>query len=69
VSQAFPHLLSPFELRGRRLPNRIVLTAHTTSFGQDGIPGPRARAYYETRAAGGAALIVMEPVPVTRRAA
>ena len=60
----FPHLLAPLTLRGHRLPNRIVLTAHTTSFGQDGVPGPRARAYYEARAAGGVGLIVMEPLPV-----
>ena len=58
------HLLAPLTLRGHRLRNRIVLTAHTTSFGEDGIPGERARAYYEARAAGGTALIVMEPLPV-----
>jgi 2,4-dienoyl-CoA reductase-like NADH-dependent reductase (Old Yellow Enzyme family) len=62
----FPHLLAPLTLRGHRLRNRIVLTAHTTSFGQDGVPGSRARAYYEARAAGGVGLIVMEPLPVHR---
>ena len=41
-----------------------MFTAHTTSFGEDGVPGRRARAYYEARAAGGAGLIVMEPLPV-----
>jgi 2,4-dienoyl-CoA reductase-like NADH-dependent reductase (Old Yellow Enzyme family) len=60
----FPHLLAPLALRGNHLRNRIVLTAHTTSFGQDGVPGARARAYYEARAAGGVGLIVMEPLPV-----
>ena len=60
----FPHLLAPLTLRGHRLRNRIVLTAHTTSFGQEGVPGARARAYYEARAAGGVGLIVMEPLPV-----
>jgi 2,4-dienoyl-CoA reductase-like NADH-dependent reductase (Old Yellow Enzyme family) len=63
---AFPRLFAPLTVRGRRLRNRIVLTAHTTSFGQDGVPGPRARAYYEARAAGGVGLIVMEPLPVHR---
>jgi 2,4-dienoyl-CoA reductase-like NADH-dependent reductase (Old Yellow Enzyme family) len=63
---AFPRLLAPLTVRGRRLRNRIVLTAHTTSFGQDGVPGARARAYYEARAAGGVGLIVMEPLPVHR---
>jgi 2,4-dienoyl-CoA reductase-like NADH-dependent reductase (Old Yellow Enzyme family) len=60
----FPRLLSPISLRGHELRNRVVFTAHTASFSQDGIPGPRARAYYEARAAGGAGLIVMEPLPV-----
>ncbi len=60
----YPRLFSPISLRGHELRNRIVFTAHTASFAQDGIPGPRARAYYEARAAGGAGLIVMEPLPV-----
>jgi 2,4-dienoyl-CoA reductase-like NADH-dependent reductase (Old Yellow Enzyme family) len=64
LSPSFPLLLSPFELRGRRLPSRVVFTAHTASFGQDHVPGERARDYYEARAAGGAGLIVMEPLPV-----
>jgi 2,4-dienoyl-CoA reductase-like NADH-dependent reductase (Old Yellow Enzyme family)/thioredoxin reductase len=63
---AFPLLLSPLSLRGHELRNRVVFTAHTASFSQDGVPGPRARAYYAARAAGGAALIVMEPLPVLR---
>jgi 2,4-dienoyl-CoA reductase (NADPH2) len=63
---AFRRLLAPLTVRGHRLRNRIVLAAHTTSFGQDGVPGARARAYYEARAAGGVGLIVMEPLPVHR---
>jgi len=60
----YPLLLSPLTLRGHVLPTRAVFTAHTTSFGSDGVPGARALAYYEARAAGGAGLVVMEPVPV-----
>lgn len=41
-----------------------MFTAHTVSFGQDGVPGDRALAYYAARAVGGAGLIVMEPLPV-----
>jgi 2,4-dienoyl-CoA reductase-like NADH-dependent reductase (Old Yellow Enzyme family) len=52
------------QLRGHELPNRVVFTAHTASFSQDGLPGPRARDYYAARAAGGAGLIVLEPLPV-----
>ncbi len=60
----FPRLLSPLSLRGHQLENRVVFTAHTASFSQDGVPGARARDYYAARARGGAALIVMEPLPV-----
>jgi 2,4-dienoyl-CoA reductase-like NADH-dependent reductase (Old Yellow Enzyme family) len=60
----YPLLLSPIRLRGHELRNRVVFTAHTASFSEDGIPGPRAREYYAARARGGAGLIVMEPLPV-----
>jgi 2,4-dienoyl-CoA reductase-like NADH-dependent reductase (Old Yellow Enzyme family)/thioredoxin reductase len=60
----FPRLLSPLSLRGHELRNRVVFTAHTASFSQDGVPGPRVRDYYAARARGGSALIVMEPLPV-----
>jgi 2,4-dienoyl-CoA reductase-like NADH-dependent reductase (Old Yellow Enzyme family)/pyruvate/2-oxoglutarate dehydrogenase complex dihydrolipoamide dehydrogenase (E3) component len=61
---AYRHLFSSLNLRGRTLPSRAVFTAHTVSYSADGIPGDRARAYYETRAAGGVGMIVMEPLPV-----
>lgn len=64
MNTRFPLLLSPLELRGKRLPSRVVFTAHTVSFGQDHVPGERARDYYVARAAGGAGMIVMEPLPV-----
>lgn len=60
----YPLLFSPLDLRGRRLRNRAVFTAHTVSYAQDHVPGDRARAYYAARAAGGVGLIVMEPLPV-----
>jgi 2,4-dienoyl-CoA reductase-like NADH-dependent reductase (Old Yellow Enzyme family) len=64
VDERFPHLFAPLELRGRRLPSRAVFTAHTVSYAQDHVPGERARAYYEARAAAGIGMIVMEPLPV-----
>ena len=60
----YPLLLSPIRLREHELRNRVVFTAHTASFSEDGIPGSRAREYYAARARGGAGLIVMEPLPV-----
>lgn len=59
----FERLLSPIELRGRRVRNRVTLTAHTQSYSDGGIHGERVRGYYAARAAGGAGLLVMEPIP------
>ena len=59
----FERLLSPLELRGKRVRNRVTLTAHTQSYSDGGIHGERVRGYYAARAAGGAGLLVMEPIP------
>ncbi|MCX7888834.1 MAG: FAD-dependent oxidoreductase [Rhodobacteraceae bacterium] len=61
-----PNLLSPLDLRGHRLRNRIVFGAHTANMSDQGLPGPRYGAYLLERALGGAAMIVAEPVPVHR---
>ena len=61
---AFPHLMSPLSLRHKTLRNRIVFGAHTANMAVDGLPVERHRGYYEERARGGAAMIVVEPVPV-----
>jgi 2,4-dienoyl-CoA reductase-like NADH-dependent reductase (Old Yellow Enzyme family)/thioredoxin reductase len=68
MSQAFPHLFQPLQLRHLTLKNRIVFGAHTANMSERGLPGERHRAYYEERALGGAAMIVVEPVPVHRTA-
>jgi len=57
------HLLSPIDIRGKRVRNRVTLTAHTQSYSAGGIHGDRVRGYYAARAAGGAGLLVMEPIP------
>lgn len=62
--QNYPHLFSPARLRGRTLRNRIVFGAHTANMSVDGLPTERHAAYYAERAIGGAAMIVVEPVPV-----
>ena len=61
---AFPHVFSPVRLRHKVLKNRVVFGAHTTNMAQDGLPGAQHLAYYEERARGGAAMIVVEPMPV-----
>ena len=60
------HLLSPLQLRGHTLRNRIVFGAHTANMSDMGLPGPRFGNYLLERALGGAAMIVAEPMPVHR---
>ena len=60
----FPRLFSPVELRGHSMRNRIVFGAHTTNMSEQGLPGERHLAYYRERALGGAAMLVIEPMPV-----
>ncbi len=56
----FPHLLSPLH-RGRlKMKNRVLFPAHQTLFSEDGVVGPRMRAYYVERARGGAGAVVIE---------
>ena len=61
-----PNLMSPIELRGHTLRNRIVFGAHTANMSEGGLPGERFGAYLLERALGGAAMIVAEPMPVHR---
>ncbi len=56
--------LSPFELAGVPLRNRIFLPAHTTNFGRDSLPTPEHVAYLRERARGGIALVIVEPLRV-----
>ncbi len=60
----FPHVFKPIKLRHKVLKNRVVFGAHTTNMADGGLPGDRHLAYYTERAMGGAAMIVVEPVPV-----
>ncbi len=59
-----PHIFKPIQLRHKTLKNRVVFGAHTTNMARDGLPGAQHRAYYAERALGGAAMIVVEPMPV-----
>jgi len=64
----FPHMLQPLSLRHKTLKNRVVFGAHTANMSEAGLPGARHLGYYLERAKGGAAMIVVEPVPVHRTA-
>ncbi len=63
-STAYKHLFQPLPLRHKTLHNRIVFGAHTANMAEQGLPTERHLAYYRERAIGGAAMIVMEPMPV-----
>ena len=68
MSQQFPALFKPLQLRHKILRNRIVFGSHTANMAEQGLPSERHRGYYEERARGGAGMIVVEPVPVHRTA-
>ena len=68
MTSPYPHLFAPLALRHLTLKNRIVFGAHTANMSEEGIPGERHLGYYRERARGGAAMIVVEPVPVHRTA-
>lgn len=64
----YPKILEPLQLRHKSLRNRITFGAHTANMAEDGLPGARHLGYYRERARGGAAMIVVEPMPVHRTA-
>jgi 2,4-dienoyl-CoA reductase-like NADH-dependent reductase (Old Yellow Enzyme family) len=64
MTQPFPHLFSPLKLNSKTLKHRLNFGAHTANMSLDGYPVDRHLGYYRERAAGGAAMIVVEPVPV-----
>ncbi|MGI9412119.1 MAG: FAD-dependent oxidoreductase, partial [Hyphomicrobiales bacterium] len=68
MSKDYPTLFSPVRLRHKELKNRIVFGAHTPNMSEDSLPGDRHFGYYRERARGGAAMIVVEPIPVHRTA-
>ena len=63
-----PAIFQPLQLRHLKLRNRIVFGAHTANMSVDGLPGERHLGYYRERAMGGAAMIVVEPIPIHRTA-
>jgi len=66
MSQLFPHLFQPLDLRHKTLKHRLNFGSHTANMAEDGLPAARHLGYYSERARGGAAMIVVEPVPAHR---
>ena len=65
--RAFPHLQAPFALRGRPLRNRLMHASIVTFLSDRGRLTQRLIDYHVSRARGGAALIVTEPVSMIAR--
>lgn len=68
MSIPFSHIFQPLQLRHKSLRNRIVFGAHTANMAEGGLPGRRHEGYYRERALGGAAMVVIEPMPVHQTA-
>lgn len=62
------HLFKPITVGHKTLKHRLNFGAHTANMSIDGLPGARHHGYYLERAIGGAAMIVVEPVPTHRTA-
>lgn len=61
-NSAYPSLLAPITLAGKRLRNRLMHASMTTLMGENGRVTDRLIQYHANRAQGGAALIVTEPL-------
>ncbi len=61
-------LFNPITVGHKTLKHRLNFGAHTANMAVDGLPAERHLGYYLERALGGAAMIVVEPVPVHRTA-
>ena len=64
----FPHLFNPIQVGSKTLKHRLNFGAHTANMSAEGLPAERHLGYYLERAIGGAAMIVVEPVPIHRTA-
>jgi 2,4-dienoyl-CoA reductase-like NADH-dependent reductase (Old Yellow Enzyme family)/thioredoxin reductase len=57
-------ILTPIEIGGVKIKNRVFLPGHTTNFGINNLPTDRNAAYLAARAAGGTGLIITEAIRV-----
>jgi len=58
AADRYPLLLSPFDIRGRRLRNRIVSTPHATGWSRDGLIDRSEVDYHVRKSAGGCGLVM-----------
>lgn len=62
----FPHLLSPFQIGGLTLRNRVVMLPMGSRFAREGKPMPGDIAFYGARSEAGVGLIITGGTPVHR---
>ncbi len=60
----FQNLFTPLRIGTFTVKNRILSTAHFTGFGERGLPSPRHKEYWGSKARGGIGLIITEVQPV-----
>ena len=65
VSTPYPKLFSPCEIGGITLKNRLAHAAIVTRYVEGGEASERLLNYYQSRARGGTAMIVTEPIAMT----
>ena len=65
MTDTYPTLFSPIELGGVELRNRIIHASIVTKYVSQGLPTEKLLNYYRSRAAGGAAAIITEPLAMT----
>lgn len=68
MTTTFSHLFEPIQIGGKILKHRLNFGAHTANMSVEGLPKERHLGYYLERSRGGAAMIVLEPVPVHKTA-
>ena len=64
TTSPFPNLFRPIQVGAKTLKHRLNFGAHTANMSAEGLPAERHLGYYLERAIGGAAMIVVEPVPI-----
>ena len=64
MSSLFPHLFSPFEIRGKRFKNRLFFAPHGTGYAEGGGIGERGLGYYRARVENNIALLTSEATQV-----
>ena len=66
AQSAYPSMLAPLTLAGKTLRNRVVHLSMTTFSNRDAKVGPTLLNYCASRARGGAAMLVTEPISMAR---